>query len=854
MNPKLLILTIFLATIQAEPTARPSPYDTERKILATPLDDPMHNVTIRRVLGCRRMEAINATHVKLTFGAVFNGGAARNGHAYEIFSPDDPAYPFKKFIKAAGAKLVSKNDIIKGVGPAARLVRIHEVTLTLPSPMQEGKTYFIRGTGGGPGGQNHHQYRKSFDGHPITSGVNAGKLVYGRPDAVANPTDDQIKAVMGLRAVEVASSRHLKLTLGTSTKPSDSPSDYKVDGKAPLKVGRISQKEHLVPGSGWPFRVGAWKHEIYLELADPLAEGKTFEVSLPETMTSGRRKLPYTYSDLKSFNPHIKVNQCGYLPESPAKWGYIGAWTGSGGVIDYSSASSFKVIDAKSGKTAFTGKPTLRKKATAKDEGIYKEGLGGEDLYLLDFSALKTPGNYFVAVPGNGRSFEFAISADAYLEAFHVTMAGLFFQRCGQEIGPPHSQFRRIACHADQVVEYTTIHSHRDGWKHLDKTKKPKIMIGGHHDAGDYMPRAHYIVAESLMRAYEMNPKKFYDGQLHIPENKNGLPDILDEAYWALRLFEELQDEDGGVHNNVETPGDPGFCGTPERDSLRMFTLPKNSVTTFIWSACAAQAARLWKKHGKDAKADEFLKNSVRAYDWGIKKRGKRDNWTYSWAAAELARTTGEQRYTDAFKSAPSNFSGNSGDWNADITYALNDHPNADAAQKQKSKQKITSLSDYWIKMASTHAYPTVRHPEAPIGWGGGAYPVRSLPIAVSYHLTKDDKYLQWLVLGCDLGLGCNPKNLSYTTGLGQRYIHGPLHLWGWHTYLGRVMQGIQSEGPMYPRKLGGWWNNAFPDRKLWPTYYTHFDIRYCPPHNEVVVRNQAMTAEIYAALLPDVE
>ena len=100
MNPKLLILTIFLATIQAEPTARPSPYDTERKILATPLDDPMHNVTIRRVLGCRRMEAINATHVKLTFGAVFNGGAARNGHAYEIFSPDDPAYPFKKFIKA----------------------------------------------------------------------------------------------------------------------------------------------------------------------------------------------------------------------------------------------------------------------------------------------------------------------------------------------------------------------------------------------------------------------------------------------------------------------------------------------------------------------------------------------------------------------------------------------------------------------------------------------------------------------------------------------------------------------------------------------------------------------------------
>ena len=78
-----------------------------------------------------------------------------------------------------------------------------------------------------------------------------------KPDAVANPTDDQIKAVMGLRAVEVAASNYLKLTLGSSSNPTYKNEDYIVSGTKVILVSRISHGEHAIPTGG-----SIWRHAV----------------------------------------------------------------------------------------------------------------------------------------------------------------------------------------------------------------------------------------------------------------------------------------------------------------------------------------------------------------------------------------------------------------------------------------------------------------------------------------------------------------------------------------------------------------------------------------------------------------
>ena len=106
----------------------------------------------------------------------------------------------------------------------------------------------------------------------------------------------------------------------------------------------------------------------------------------------------------------------------------------------------------------------------------------------------------------------------------------------------------------------------------------PKVipLRGGHHDAGDYNPRCHIDVAQTLLAAWEHAPQKFADGQLDIPEAGNGLPDVVDEALWSLKPWFALQDADGGVRAGTESAGDPNFYQTVELDPTGDFAYDKD--------------------------------------------------------------------------------------------------------------------------------------------------------------------------------------------------------------------------------------------------------------------------------------
>lgn len=73
-------------------------------------------------------------------------------------------------------------------------------------------------------------------------------------------------------------------------------------------------------------------------------------------------------------------------------------------------------------------------------------------------------------------------------------------------------------------------------------------VSGGWFDAGDYNKytdwNGNYV--ETLLMAYFDRPKAFTD-DYNIPESGNGIPDILDEAWWGLEHLLRIQNDDGSI-------------------------------------------------------------------------------------------------------------------------------------------------------------------------------------------------------------------------------------------------------------------------------------------------------------------
>src|SRR5687768_11043832 len=120
--------------------------------------------------------------------------------------------------------------------------------------------------------------------------------------------------------------------------------------------------------------------------------------------------------------------------------------------------------------------------------------------------------------------------------------SGLYLNRWGGDLRLENTEWSRPIDHVTMPDGKPIVYTGED----QDWTKEPgpsstgaRYVVGGHHDAGDFDLRAgHTQIPQVLLRAYELNPSKFTDGQLHIPESGNGIPDLLDEALWNIQGWE----------------------------------------------------------------------------------------------------------------------------------------------------------------------------------------------------------------------------------------------------------------------------------------------------------------------------
>jgi endoglucanase len=512
----------------------------------------------------------------------------------------------------------------------------------------------------------------------------------------------------------------------------------------------------------------------------------------------------------------------------------------------------------------------LRHRAGDQTETVYYSDLSGEDVYELDFSNLTTPGDYYLSIPGCGRSLPFRIGDQVYREPFDVSMNGLYHQRCGTELKTPAAHCYRPACHRSRT-ELTDLprgseaNAFAELPRHVTSPVKHDIP-GGYHDAGDFDPRTHIEIAETLLLLADMSPGALGFDLQRKPGERSTLPVALEAAGWEIDLWRRLQEPNGAVRGGIEEEGDPDQVTLAEEDPLREFAFAPDPRASLRFAGVAARAAILWHRFGLAAESADLAERAQRAWTW-VKTPGLQcsaDDIVR--AAVQLYALTGDPSYREAFEkhsvfavpgSTPPEQFLKYDQRDASFYYARCNRP-IDAAIRRRIVESFRAMADDWLQAASTTAYRYARSPYAPNSWGTGGLPIWTVPLTQAFLLTGNRSYRHWIALTADFSLGCNPMNRVFTTRLGQRPIWRPLHLLSRYCPDAPIA-GLQCQGPG-PRtggqpagsSMSGWIDHGLYPTGPWPELQTYCDLGMVPDMNEGTVLNQVLTAFAYGFLLPD--
>ncbi len=635
-----------------------------------------------------------------------------------------------------------------------------------------------------------------------------------------------------VKAREKTSERQMADPAFFSITSSDDP-DYS-QGQTPLQVAHFITSLGRADWAGNNAPYSTYAVYSYLQFPFPMKDGKTYTISADDG-----KSVTFTYDEFRSVSRSIKTNQIGYLP-SGKKYAYLGGYLWDSGPMDFSAAKTFHVIDVKTGTEVFSGN-ILAKGASAQS---------GENLYEMDLSGLTTTGDYFISIPGVGRSWTFHVGKDAYGEAFYTMIRGLYMQRSGMAVGPPYSNWPRKAYHnvpvyENDIIELTprnlrksvTPYTTPETWSEIadfdvsgasiDKTKVHQDGTGGWYDAGDYQKRLfHYNNLMALLYLYELKPQNFSDNQLNLPESGDGVPDILNEAEWGLKVWSNSMDENGGVSSRLLSNSHPA----PDDPAYPYSYGKRTRYASLSFAAAAAQFARLVKPFSA-SKSSQWQALAEKAYAFGTNPANKLTNYvmhaktnrgtgtaytmTYTeddnfngpflaGAKMQMYMLTKDKSYLDGLTTllaqmqSPTNKVPKTvtpgkletqntallpGTWpytNRDFIHWLlapvildTEIQTALGATVTATWAKtFTNIADGYLKFYSTHPYRISWDPTKNTGlaWGASAMTNPAVFLILAYYTTKDQKYLDAAVADADFMLGANPMGMSWTTGMGFVY------------------------------------------------------------------------------------
>jgi hypothetical protein len=660
--------------------------------------------------------------------------------------------------------------------------------------------------------------------------------------------------------------------------------------KAPRSVGRKSK------GTDFAWFTDRWEngravndrpdhakeHWLYLHLPAPLQPGRTYTVRAQGLGASAAAPHKLTFDIARARSEAVHVNTIGYVPDAPAKYAYLYHWMGDGGSLDLKGYEerSFHLVNATTGKRAFTGKLRFRMARTAQ-ETFHKSDTPPDgnflkaDVWECDFSAFRTPGRYVVAVEGVGCSWPFRIDADAYRPAFRTVARGLYHNRSGIALTRPYTEFTRPAPHHPRLtpgfagkLRYTRVRWSEWGSEGGDPKKlmaeSPGPLEdawGWYQDAGDWDSyNSHLRVTQELLLAFEMGPRKFSDGELNLPESGNGVPDILDEAAWLPRFCYRLRAElmrkgwgTGGVGLRVAgdafgsdegtTPDGKHVGRGSWEDTDRTYMVSgEDPWSTYRYAGVAAHLAHAYRLSGvkRDPQGVDWAKEAREAYAWARANTRPGDETAMggglrharAYAAACLFRSTGEKAYEEQFARDMEAVKADTQLWDeaayAPFVHALGGGaggPGRDPALLERVRSAVLHTADE--SLVNTPARRALR-------WGGNfSFPMLIghqttpwvLEGAVAYTLTRASdptraqRYRAALYTTCDYFLGANALNQTWVTGLGPRHPTEVFHMDAWYNGKDQPHPGVIPYGPWRKQKDQGTgpWESDWANKTLYP-------------------------------------
>lgn len=463
-------------------------------------------------------------------------------------------------------------------------------------------------------------------------------------------------------------------------------------------------------------------------------------------------------SSIRNYEPPIVTNQIGYRTNSLKTAVFDGA----------SEERTFDVVNADTGAVVYTGELSAESNCA----------FSGETNRTGDFSAVTTPGSYYITCENLEQSYTFQIADDVYHSALDDSVRMLYLQRCGSVV--EDDTFGHKACHNTLATIYGT---------------NEKIDVsGGWHDAGDY---SRYVVTGAktvadLLYAYQTAPQLFQD-DTNIPESGNGVPDILDEARYEIEWMLKMQDSSGGVHHKITCAAFPGYV-MPEEETDELIVTPVSTTATADFCGTMALAYEFYQEIDADfakrcltagEKAWDFLsenpnfifKNPADIVTGEYGDNSDRDE--RYWAAAQMWRATGKEKYLTAVESIGVQSgmdSANLGDY-GNIAILTMDGIDKDSDVYRKAKNTILRSADTYAADSARNAFGFSVTQYYQGGWGSNMKACnQGILMGYAYQLTGEQKYLNAANADLNYLFGCNPLGICYLTGYGTVSPEHPHH------------------------------------------------------------------------------
>jgi endoglucanase len=305
--------------------------------------------------------------------------------------------------------------------------------------------------------------------------------------------------------------------------------------------------------------------------------------------------------------PVIVVDQFGY-PTKASKVAVIrDPQTGYDSAVHFTPGTHYAVIDQSTGTIVKSGTPTAWNRGAT-------DNVSGDKVWWFDFSDVTTPGRYTVVDVDQGfRSVEFDIDDHVYRSVLKHAMRMYLYQRAG---------FEKTAATAGSAWADGPSHMGpgQDPQSHswLAKTDASQVrdLRGGWFDAGDDNKYTSWTARNViiLLRAYDENPSAFGDDS-GIAESGNGVPDVLDEAKWALDWLKRTQNVDGSLLcvQSLAEASPPSSATGPS------YYGPPTTAATLMGAAVFAYAAKIYSARSEAdlrAYANDLATRAKKAWDW----------------------------------------------------------------------------------------------------------------------------------------------------------------------------------------------------------------------------------------------